>query len=281
MRGAEIRNRRGGHTLGRRSSPLATPPPPPPVDAPLRSQLDFACTMAYQPIVDAVAERTVAYEALVRGLQNEPASAVLTRDKPDEDAEGAATEERCGTLAVEIAAMLGIHESGADLFVNFSPETGPLESLALCSSIDAAERAGLPLNRLILEITEREPFRNAGELRRALQPYRARGLRTALDDFGSGFSGLSTLAAFGPDIVKIDMGLTRGIETDRAKRIIVQAVLRMCCAMGIEVIAEGVERAGQRDVLLGLGIRLMQGHFFSEPGFERLPVWPRHAAGAA
>ena len=253
-------------------------PPTVVADVPLRSKLDFSCTMAYQPIVDAVEQRTIAYEALVRGLHNEPAATVL-RDAADEEAEGA-TEERCGTLAVEIAAMLGIHESGADLFVNFSPEGGLLESLTLCSAIDAAERAGLPLNRLILEITEQQPFRNAAELRRTLSPYRARGLRTALDDFGAGFSGLSTLAAFQPDIVKVDMALTWGIEADRAKRVIVQAVLRMCCAMGISVIAEGVEGPEQRDALLELGIRLMQGNFFSEPGFERLPVWPREAGAA-
>lgn len=269
---------RGRRRRGVQRATVEAANPTPVTELPLRSKLDFSCTMAYQPIVDLIEQRTVAYEALVRGLHNEPAATVL-RDGVDDDVDGA-VEQRCGTLAVEIAALLGIHESGADLYVNFSPEGGTLGTMALCSSIEAAERAGLPLDRLILEITEREPFRNAAELKRTLAPYRARGLRTALDDFGAGFAGLTTLAAFQPNIVKIDMGLTWGIEADRAKRVIVQAVLRMCCALGVEVIAEGVEGPVQRDALLDLGVRLMQGNFFSEPGFERLPVWPREAGAA-
>ena len=232
----------------------------------------FFLQLAYQPIVDILEQRTVAYEALVRGLHNEPASTVL-RDTED-DAENL-VEQRCGTLAVEIAATLGILAAGSDLYVNFSPTGATLESSTLTSSIEAAERAGLPLDRLIVEITEHEPFRNPDELRETLAPYRRRGLRAAIDDFGAGFAGLSTLAAFQPEIVKIDMALTRGIQHDEPKRIIVRSILTMCRDLGIEVIAEGIEEADQRDVLRDLGVRLMQGNFFSEPGFEHLPVWPR------
>ena len=132
---------------------------------------DLSCTMAYQPIVDVVEQRTVAYEALVRGLHNEPASTVL-RDAAEDDGENL-LEQRCGTLAVEIAATLGILAAGTDLYVNFSPAGATLESSTLTSSIEAAERAGLPLDRLIVEITEHEPFRNPDELRETLAPYRA------------------------------------------------------------------------------------------------------------
>ena len=228
--------------------------------------------MAYQPIVDVVERRTIAYEALVRGLHNEPAATVLgdTAEEPD-----ALIEQRCGTLAVEIAATLGLLETGTDLYINSSPSSACLESSCLLSSVEAAERAGLPLSRLILEITEGEPFRNPEECRLMLEAFRLRGLRTAIDDFGAGFAGLSTLAAFRPDIVKIDIALTRGVEHIEAKRTIVRAVLTMCRDLGIEIIAEGVEEEAQRETLEELGVRYMQGNFFAEPGFEMLPMWPR------
>ena len=241
-------------------------------DVPLTRKHEYSCTMAYQPIVDVTAPRTVAYEALARGLHNEPASTVL-REIADDDTEVSA-EQRCGTLAVEIAVTLGIVAAEADLYINFSPNGTSLESSALCSAIEAAERAGLSLDRLIMEITEREPLRRPAELRRTLAPYRARGLRVAIDDFGAGYAGLSALAAFQPEIVKVDMALTREIEQSRPKQVIVGSVLAMCGELGIEVIAEGVEQAAQRGTLADLGVRYMQGNLFSEPGFERLPLWP-------
>ncbi len=229
--------------------------------------------MAYQPIVDVQERRTVAYEALVRGLHNEPAGTVL-RDGADEELDSF-VEQQCGTLAVEIASALGITTAGMDLYVNSSPNSPFLEVSCLRSSMEAAERAGLPLNRLILEITEGEPFRDPVELRRTLAPFRARGLRTAIDDFGAGFAGLSTLAAFQPEIVKIDIALVRGIDREEPKRVIVRRVVEMCTDLGIEVIAEGVERPEQQKALEDLDVRYMQGNWFAEPGFETLPVWPR------
>ena len=228
--------------------------------------------MAYQPIVDVHEHRTIAYEALVRGLHNEPAATVL-RETPNDELD-ALVEQRCGTLAVEIAATLGILETDTDLYINSSPNGACLEGSCLLSSIKAAERAGLPLDRLILEITEGTPFRNPEECRTVLETYRRRGLRTAIDDFGAGFAGLSTLAAFQPDIVKIDMALTSAIQHIAPKRAIVRAVLAMCGELGIEVIAEGVEEEPQRRTLEELGLRYMQGNLFGEPGFETLPVWP-------
>ena len=249
---------------------------------PMRPRSDVAClssepprltfSMAYQPIVDVVERRTIAYEALVRGLHNEPAATVLAETADDEA--DALVEQRCGTLAVEIAASLGIQGTGADLYINSSPNSACLETSCLLASIEAAERAGLPLDRLILEITEGEPFRNPEECRQTLEAYRRRGVRIAIDDFGSGFAGLSTLAAFQPDITKIDIALTRGIHVISAKRTIVRAVLTMCRDLGVQVIAEGVEEDAQRRTLEELGVRYMQGNFFGEPGFEMLPVWP-------
>ena len=105
-----------------------------------------------------------------------------------------------------------------------------------------------------------------------LRSYRAMGFQTAIDDFGAGYAGLGLLSEFQPDIVKLDMALTRNIHRDRVRRSIVQATAGMCADLGIRLIAEGIESAEECLALQDLGIHLFQGYFFARPGFEHLPT---------
>lgn len=225
--------------------------------------------MAFQPIVDLQTARVIAYEALVRGNGNEPASSVLYAPRLS-----ARIDRACRLTAIEVASSLGVLDTGADLCINVNPRAAYNDIPSLPTTIAAAERAGLPLHRLILEITEVERLRDPRRLEVLLGRYRDLGLRVAIDDFGSGFSGLSLLAAFHPDIIKIDIALTRKIQERYASRIIVQSIAKICRALDIQLIAEGVEDTCQVDVLQNLGIRYMQGNYFAAPAFEALPVWP-------
>lgn len=238
----------------------------------LRAHRHLAFTMAYQPIVDIVHNSVIGYEALVRGLQNEPASAVL-------DANLGMTgerrfDQRCHHLAIQLSSDLGLLETGACLFLNFRPVAGEPMAKRLAAALEAAEQSGFPLNRLVVEITESEPLDDPEAVQRVLTHYRAHGLRSAVDDFGAGFSGLSLLAVFQPDLVKIDIQLIRQINARRRSEIIVRSMVRMCADLNIQVIAEGVEQRREFETLQSLGVQYMQGNFFAEPGFERLPIWP-------
>ena len=102
--------------------------------------------------------------------------------------------------------------------------------------------------------------------------YAAMGFRTEIDDFGSGYSNLNILAKFRPDLVKLDMELIRGIESDKRRRSIVSHCAAMCREMGITVVAEGIETLGECSALNDLGITLMQGYLFAKPGFRSLPT---------
>ena len=109
--------------------------------------------------------------------------------------------------------------------------------------------------------------------------YKRIGFMTAIDDFGAGFAGLNLLADFQPDIVKLDMALTRGIDSDRVRRAIVSGIVRLCDELGIRVIAEGIETPAECLTLRDEGVTLFQGYLFARPGFEDLPkideaVWP-------
>jgi EAL domain-containing protein (putative c-di-GMP-specific phosphodiesterase class I) len=102
--------------------------------------------------------------------------------------------------------------------------------------------------------------------------YRKMGFGTALDDFGAGHAGLSLLARFQPDIIKLDMELIRGLDSSLPRRLIVDGVARMCKALGIIVIAEGIETAAELEALRAIGVRYIQGFYFAKPAFEALPI---------
>jgi EAL domain-containing protein (putative c-di-GMP-specific phosphodiesterase class I) len=97
------------------------------------------------------------------------------------------------------------------------------------------------------------------------------GFGTALDDFGAGHAGLNLLARFQPDIIKLDMELIRGLEASLPRRMIVDGVIKMCSALGVTVIAEGIETDGELAALKELGVRYIQGFLFAKPAFEALP----------
>jgi len=96
------------------------------------------------------------------------------------------------------------------------------------------------------------------------------GFLTAIDDFGAGFPGLNLLADLQPDIIKLDMALIRNVDTDRARRSIVAAMVTATNDLGIRVIAEGIETAQEFAALRDLGIDLMQGYHFAKPAFQAL-----------
>jgi EAL domain-containing protein (putative c-di-GMP-specific phosphodiesterase class I) len=139
------------------------------------------------------------------------------------------------------------------------------------TTLDAAARHKFPLHHIIFEVTEAEPSRDPGHLAAIFTEYKRHGMLTAIDDFGAGHSGLNLLAQFQPDIVKIDMALTRAIHEDRVKRTITRSIVTMCADLGISVIAEGIEQVEEAEALRDLGVRLLQGYVFARPGLEQLP----------
>lgn len=134
-----------------------------------------------------------------------------------------------------------------------------------------ASISGLPVSQIIFEVTEQERVVDSERLTFILKEYRRQGLRTAIDDFGSGYSGLNLLTQFQPEILKLDLNLTRGIEADPVRRAIVSGIVQMCEALGILLVAEGIETVAEMQAVAALGIFRMQGFLFARPAFERLP----------
>ncbi len=231
----------------------------------------FPFSMAFQPIVDVKAGTVLAYEALARGPNGEPASSVLDRAPHNNRY---SIDQRCREKAIAVSASLGILATGADLCINFYPNAVYEPKQCLIRTFNAARSVNFPLDRVIFEITEVEQVRDHEHLRNIMTEYRSHGLRVAIDDFGAGHSGFTLLSAFQPDIIKLDRALVRQLDQKPASRAIVRSIAQVCRDLGIKIIAEGIECEAEMKVLCDLEIFTMQGYWFARPAFESLPKWP-------
>lgn len=226
----------------------------------------WTCSFAFQPIVSARTQTVTAYEALVRGPKNESADTVLRKIPRDELA---TFDEECRKAALALAKRLGLQQ---DLNLNLLPQGFRADRDCLASTLDMAIEHGFAPEQLVLEVTEVEVLGNQDRFTELIGIYRGLGMRMAVDDFGSGYSGLNVLADFQPDQIKLDKYLVRSIHSRGPRQAIVRAILQVCRDLGIELIAEGIESADEFHWLQDAGVELFQGFLFAKPAFEALPV---------
>ncbi|GIQ70312.1 EAL domain-containing protein [Xylanibacillus composti] len=120
-------------------------------------------------------------------------------------------------------------------------------------------------NQLIFEITERQSIQNFGHLTRVIQTFREHGFRFAVDDAGAGYSSLQSIAELIPDIIKIDRSVIANIDQISAKQSMLQAILFFAEHVNCQVVAEGVEREEEADVLFRNNVHMGQGFYFARP----------------
>jgi EAL domain-containing protein (putative c-di-GMP-specific phosphodiesterase class I) len=214
-----------------------------------------ALSMVYQPIYHVPDQRIVGFEALAR-FNAEP------KRSPDQwFAEAAKVDLGVSLeLMAAAAALRGLDHlpNNTYIAVNFSPET--ILDTALPNVL-----AGFPLDRAVIEVTEHAVTTCYAEIAAALAPFRAQGLRLAVDDAGAGYASFRHILSLAPDIIKLDVSLTRDIDTDMARRSLAQALIGFANATGSKIVAEGVERADELAVLRGLGVNKAQGYFIGKP----------------
>ncbi|MBC7991785.1 MAG: EAL domain-containing protein [Rhizobacter sp.] len=225
-------------------------------------RVGFLFDYAYQPIVDVATRTVYGHEALVRGPNGEGALSVLSQVN---EGNRYRFDQACRVKAIKGAARLGIQER---ISINFLPNAIYKPEVCIRTTLEAARVHGFPLDRIIFEVTEGDRVEDGPWLAEILREYKRCGLLTAIDDFGAGYAGLSLLAGFQPDLIKIDMELVRNVDHSRSRQAIVRGLVRICADLGVKVIAEGIETAGERDFLADAGIHLMQGYLFSRPVFQ-------------
>lgn len=231
-------------------------------------ELPFSFTMAFQPIVDLITERPWGYEALVWGEGGEAAAAIL--DQVDEDTRYA-FDQACRVKAIELAADLIPSDGTTKLSINFKPNAVYEPSACIRTTLATASRVGFDLRQLMFEFTEEERMQDVRHVRRIVDAYQKLGFITAIDDFGAGRSGLTLLADLLPDLIKLDMGLIRDIDSSKPRQLIVRSIVELTQALDIMCIAEGLETLAEVEMVRELGIELCQGFYFAKPSLNVLP----------
>ncbi len=217
----------------------------------------------FQPIVDLATGAVVSAEALVRWPH-----AVRGRIQPADFiplAEETGLIVPLGAWVLRQACQEAASWAGdARVAVNLSG--AQFRDPGLLATIEAAlADAGLPPERLELEITE-SVFLDAIEPTLAcLHALRARGVRIALDDFGTGYSALNYLRSFPFDRMKIDRAFVSDLGTSRNATVIVQAIVGLASSLGISTTGEGVETTSQVELLQSTGCSHVQGYLFGRP----------------
>jgi diguanylate cyclase (GGDEF)-like protein len=218
----------------------------------------------YQPIFSMATGEPIGYEGLVRPADNAPFS--------DASALFAAAEAADRTVELDLACLeivaAGAHLPTSDTYisVNLSPRT--LESnLFHPSELKAILlRHGIPPERVVLELTEREKVEDLEQLRKNVEACRRAGMRLAADDVGAGNAGLRLLSEIHFDIVKIDLSLVQGGTMHDPTHGVLRALQELATQWRVSVVAEGVETAAQLAVVRSLGISAGQGYLLGRPG---------------
>lgn len=211
----------------------------------------------FQPIFNADCNVVYGYEALVRPRQDAfrgPGELLAT-------AESIGRVNELGRTLREAAlgSVLDL-PSPYVLFVNLHPhELNDPHLSAVEEAVDEHRE------RIVFEVTEVSQLPDFDHITRQLGPLRDRGYRIALDDLGAEYSGLQALAQLGPDFVKLDTYLARRVREDSRTRRLVRHLVDFATEEGILVVAEGIETAAERNIMLDLGCTLMQGYYFGKP----------------
>ncbi len=228
-------------------------------------EIGFEFSFAFQPIVDVRNREIVSFEALVRGPHGEPSATVFAQVPKQHFPR---FDEICRMKAIYLASRLKIQNQ---LNLNISPQSIYEVDLNITATFQASIHSGIPVGKIVFEVLETESLTDQRNLLKYLQILQGFGFRTAIDDFGAGYSGLNLLVQYQPNYIKLDRNIISNIQCDHIKQSIFSGVRQICNDLRIEIIAEGVETADEYHWLNEAGISIFQGFYFARPAFEALP----------
>jgi EAL domain-containing protein (putative c-di-GMP-specific phosphodiesterase class I)/GGDEF domain-containing protein len=215
--------------------------------------------IVYHPIVVTNTREVYGYEALARGTHRALRSPEMLFGVAEEANLIWELSRLCRKRALE--GMDRNLRPDQFLFLNIDPHDFRDPSFR---SLDMDEFGDVIPDRVVLEITERTAITDYPKFQGYLADFRARGFRFAVDDAGSGYAGLGSIANLAPDFIKLDISLISGIDTNYMKQNLVETMVQFANDHGIQVIAEGVEREDEYEAVKRLGVHLTQGFLFHD-----------------
>jgi EAL domain-containing protein (putative c-di-GMP-specific phosphodiesterase class I)/GGDEF domain-containing protein len=231
---------------------------------------DGAVFIEYHPIIVTATEEVYGFEALSRGVRRELRSPEVLF----EVAEEANMVWELSRLLRQraISGIINELQDGQFLFLNIDPHDF---DDPVFRNMDP-EKLGIPdPGRVVLEITERTAIKDYPRFQEYLKAFRERGFRFAVDDAGSGYAGLGSIANLAPDYIKLDISLIANIDTNFLKQNLVETMVQFANNHGTLVIAEGVERREEFETVKQIGVHFTQGFLFHRPRYAGLPAADR------
>jgi diguanylate cyclase (GGDEF)-like protein len=217
----------------------------------------------FQCVVDLPERRLFGYEALIRGPSDSPLHSPQSLFDAARARGGvAALDDACCATAIK---EFSAYQGEGKLFVNVSPMALRESDFQQTITRDLTELYGVDPSRIVIELSEQYPMDDYGVLRASASLFREQQFEIAIDDFGSGYSGLRAWSELRPDYVKIDRHFIENLNRDPTKREFVRTILRMARELNCRVIAEGVETLEQCNALQALGVVYAQGYFLGRP----------------
>jgi diguanylate cyclase (GGDEF)-like protein len=217
----------------------------------------------YQPVVDLANGDIMGWEALARGPgEGHFASPKTMFDFAEEVGTLFQLERACRQQAVK---DLGRTEHNQKLFLNIHPQTLGDPDFRAGETKGLLADHGLKPENVVFEITERHSIRDFTLFHRTLDHYRSQGFLVAIDDAGTGFSGLNRIAMLRPDFIKADMSLVRGASSNPVQRALLETLAIFADKIGCSVIGEGIENESDLSCLISTGVHYGQGFYLGRP----------------
>ncbi|MBP0048208.1 EAL domain-containing protein [Marinobacterium sp. AK62] len=221
----------------------------------------------FQPILDLRHGRLIGHEALIRGPQGSclqmPSDLFRCAIEQGRQLE---LELLCRKCSLQAFARFS---PGRKLFLNVTASLLSSPDHQHGFTADLLRQLGIPIDMIVIELSEQHPFDQHGLTRAAVEHYRNMGFQIAIDDLGAGYSGLKLWSELQPEYVKIDQHFVRALHQDPVKREFVHSISRIGRNLGCQVLAEGIEEMAEMRVLQTLGVELGQGFLLGRP--EVLP----------
>lgn len=245
-------------------------------------------TCVYQPIIDLQSFDVLGYEVLARGpIQSQLHRPDVMFDVARDQGRVEELDRMCRVIAARGGTTL---PDDALRFINTEPVNLFFRARSDKFVEEFVAATPEPLrSKTVMEITERSIIDDFGHFREVVTRLREHGFRIAIDDAGTGYSGLQTMIEIEPDFIKLDISLIRGLDVSTVKQKLIKTLREFCVDAGITLIAEGIETEEQLAMLRELEIPYGQGYLFAHPGspypiqdrIEPLPVPADDSAAAA
>ena len=224
----------------------------------------------FQPIISLEDGELLGYEALSRGPANTPLQ------NPDKLFSYAMEHDQlwdleylCRTKALESAHTL---QSEGKLFLNVNPNILNDPKFRHGFTKEYLSRYKIDSEKIVFEITEREAISKLSHFKKTVNHYKEQLYQIAIDDVGSGYSGLNIVTDIHPHFMKLDMKLIREIDSDTTKQSLVKSLCEFAALSQISIIAEGIETKEELSKLIELGVSYGQGYFIQKPKPTLFPI---------